>query len=182
MKLLFLVAILFTLTIFSCVDSKDKKVWNQTVVSMVNKWHNKKIYIPDSLPMIRELSDSTIFSLSNLKCKYKLVTFIDAECSVCLLHFKFWEKFVQRVEKEHFKCDFIFLVCKRFVDGNTIRNTGFTQPYIIDDETFFISENELWDKRFQCVLLNENNQVIVIGDPTLNPKLEDYYYLKIKNQ
>lgn len=182
MKLSFLITVFFVLVHYSCIDNKDKKVWDQTVVSMVSKWYDKKIYLPDSLPMINASNDTSIFLLSNIKNEYKLVTFINAECSVCLIHFKFWEKFVQKIKNENLQCDFIFFVSKRFVEGKVIRDTDFTQPYVIDDETLFISENELWDKRFQCVLLNENNQVVIIGDPTLNAKLADYYYLKIKNQ
>lgn len=182
MKLSYVIALIFVIINSSCIGNKDKKSWNKTVVSMVNKWHDKKIYLPDSLPMIEASNDSSIFLLSNLKNKYKLVTFINAECSVCLIHFKFWEEFVREIGHDNIMCDFVFLVSKKFVNGEVIRNTGFTQPYVIDDETLFISENELWDKRFQCVLLNENNQVIIIGDPTLNPKLKDYYNLKIRNQ
>jgi hypothetical protein len=33
----------------------------------------------------------------------------------------------------------------------------------------------LWDKRFQTALLNEKNEVVLIGDPTVNEKLKDLY-------
>lgn len=173
MKIDYLLFIFSILLFLSCQKSKDKKEWESTVVSTVNKWHNKEMSLPDSLSMIDFQNDTTMFLLSNLKKKYRFVVYIDAECSVCLMHFRFWEQFVSEVKKNN--CDYLFYVCKRFTKNAVIRNTGFTLPYIIDDETLFISENELWDKRFQCALLNDRNEVVIIGDPTLNVKLKEYY-------
>ena len=44
-----------------------------------------------------------------------------------------------------------------------------------DQEQIFISKNELHDPRFQTVLVDTNNQILLIGDPLLNPKLRRLY-------
>ncbi len=60
-----------------------------------------------------------------------------------------------------------------------IEKSGYQYSWIYDKHEEFIHKNKIYDKRFQTVLLGKRKQVIIIGNPVLNPKLEELYFKKL---
>jgi hypothetical protein len=137
--------------------------WKETTLQMVEKWNGKKM---------------VLFNEPVAKAPIKVVTYIDATCSACLINFGFWQKFIDEVSKNKLNCDFIIYVTVD--DESAIASLGFTYPFIPDNEQQFVYGNEIWDKRFQSALLDRNNKVILIGDPTMNVELGKLYMSAIK--
>ncbi len=49
-------------------------------------------------------------------------------------------------------------------------------PIIYDFDDLFFNNNDIHkDRRFHCYLLDENNRVILIGNPVQNPKIKELY-------
>ncbi|MBR4326179.1 MAG: DUF1573 domain-containing protein [Bacteroidales bacterium] len=74
-------------------------------------------------------------------------------------------------------CVMIFMHPHRVVDAKyTIRRDSFPYPVCIDlSDSLNKLNNFPKDDRFHCFLLDENNRVILIGNPVHNPKIKDLY-------
>lgn len=174
MKRIFLLHLLVFLFV-SCNVPKKDATWDKKVENTVSQWIHKKMYLPDSLEIVEDTTIVGKFYLKSLKSHRRLVVYIDAGCGVCLLHFEFWQKFINEAMKKKVNCDYLLYVKIDDLDTDLVRKMKFTYPFLIDNESLFVDKNELWDKRFQCALLNDKNEVILVGDPTLNPQLRELY-------
>ncbi len=160
------------LFVFSC-GLKDK-AWKSQVEKVITDKIGKKLIIPDSLELFIDNSFSVFLSKS-LDDHLKIVGYIDANCGACLMNFSFWKDFMGEINRKNINCNVYLFVNIDKNNINTIQKMGFDYPFILDCKSSFAALNDLWDKRFQTALLNGENEVILIGDPTLNPALRDLY-------
>lgn len=164
--------LLFLLT--ACHIDKSKSKWDKVAEHVVNKYINNQIYLPDT---INPNNNKNLDSIYN--SEFKLTINIDIDCSSCLNKIEFWEKF-SILTKE--KVPILFYI--NAFDGNNIskRIDKLTSlEWVYDKEQLFVAINGLYDTRFQTVLTDKNNKVILIGDPSENKKLEQLYINTIFN-
>ncbi|MDD2595860.1 MAG: hypothetical protein PHD11_08625 [Bacteroidales bacterium] len=115
----------------------------------------------------------------------KVVLYIDGDCSTCLLKIGFWKEFVSEMNKQKL-FDFSVVVYAFSSFEENMRSylkeewNGLYQ-WQFDKNKSFITKNELYDIRLQTVLLDADNNVILIGDPLLNPTLRQLYSKTIKS-
>jgi hypothetical protein len=152
--------------------SQEQKVWEEYAKNELLSRIGKIIYLPDSILIVEESVIST-FDLNQRKSKRKLVTYIDISCSACLSNFSFWNQFMKESDEQKIECEYLIFINGKINSLNAIRKLGFDYPVLLDSNSIFIEMNQLWDKRFQTALLNERNEVILMGDPTVNEKLKD---------
>ena len=158
--------ILFSLfTICSCTQPNTKKLYSN--------WIGKEITIPaecDFINIITEGSNSSI----------KIINYIDSiGCVRCKSQLPLWNNFIKDLEAINAKEIIVlqFLHPKTINEANYLLSTTHYQyPLCIDTNDVFNKINHISaDERFHCFLLDENNHVILIGNPVQNPKIRDLY-------
>lgn len=175
-------SLLLSLFFFSCNFSATKnKEWKENVESTINNWKGKSIILPDSLIIIDKENSIQRMYLEEFQSKFKIVTFIDADCSVCLNNFSYWNTFINESNSKKYDCDFLIFVNINKSQWMNIRTLKFAHSFIIDSACQFVEKNQLWDKRFQTTLINDKNEVIIIGDPTVNKELGELYKNVLSN-
>lgn len=168
--------LIFLLFLISCnFSSNENKEWKKHVEAIINSWKGKTIILPDTLMVVDKDNSLQKRCLREFQSKFKIVTFIDASCSACLNNFSYWEAFIDESKLKRCDCDFLVFVNIDKLEWMDIRSLKFTYPFIIDSTCQFVEKNCIYDKRFQTFLVNEKNEVIVIGDPTVNKELGILY-------
>lgn len=162
-------------TIISC-DNSFKREYSQL--------KNSKIEFPDKLKMTFEGRDTIIDDIWN--SEFKLVIYKDSlSCTPCYIEsLPKWFKIIDKYDSKKFSA--IFILCPTKEDEIDIRllmeMNGFEYPILIDNNNAFrnansqISSNSL----LHTFLLNDNNEVIFIGDPLSNEKINDLFEQEIK--
>lgn len=110
----------------------------------------------------------------------KILVNIDIECSVCLMKFAFWKQF-QRSMIQKYGIDIPIVV---FVNGNRKHVSEVVHEYwsgywVYDDKDFFLEQNDLFDDRFQTLLVDSNDYIKLIGNPMHNVNLTNLYEKEI---
>ena len=152
MKIHRLTIIILGLSLFVACKQQNKK----TVDAVLDRWYGKEILFPEKSVFTRLLTDTTIFDYS--KFNMKILIYADTtECMGCKLQLNRWKEFMISVESA----------------------TSDTIPFL-----FFIYPKDLLNKlnKFSSdvsFLLDENNHVIVAGNPILDLETRDLYIEKI---
>lgn len=175
MKYYFFTISFICLLLHSCtLKSDENKEWEDYAKNEVLNWIGKEVYIPDSM-LVMMGDSSEVFYLSKIDAKKRIVTYIDISCEACLNNFSFWNKFIHESEQKNIECQYLIHINGNQKSLPAIRKLGFHHPVLLDSNSIFIEKNDLWDKRFQTALLNEKNEVVLIGDPTVNERLKELY-------
>jgi hypothetical protein len=169
--------ILFFLFSSCCFKSKEQKNWEKYAEKEITKWIGKEMYLPDSILSGNINSIDTFYVYRKNK---KIVTYIDVGCSACLINFSFWNKFIEEAQNKKIDCDYLVYINTGRESLAAIAKLGFHHPVLLDTCRLFIKKNSIHDKRFQTALLNEKNEVLLIGDPSVNEKLRELYMIALK--
>lgn len=166
--------ILFLITgIISCKrDTKKTEAKN-----IVAEWTGKEIVFPVGIPC-NYLGQDTI--CSNLHSPYKILLYTDSTgCTDCKLQLYKWNALVKEAETDMPKqIGFHFYFQPK--DENELkfmfRRDYFNHTVYIDRQNKLHELNGFPnDMSYQCFLLDKDNRVLLIGNPTLNPKIWDLY-------
>lgn len=162
---------LLLLCCFSCKNNIDKTIEYMTGKNTIIPVDRMSCWINDSL-----ISDG-----SSINAKHKLVVFVDSmACSGCYLkNMSIWNDFIELEEVKDFKIFFIFAPPK--ININSLQNsfymTGLTHPIYIDSSYCFLKNNPHIPKEpmYHTFLLDENNNIILVGNPLHNKKIEKLF-------
>jgi hypothetical protein len=168
LKVLFLIILFF----HSCKDSKK----NESHIEYKNNenWVGTNITFPKSL---------TKFEHENLnkKSKFNIIVYYNGDCGICYLQLLKWNKIIEDFRK--LKSDISF---KFILSGNSsavlkanLDNIGFSLKDVYHDENDEFGEKYsfLLDKEYihSSMLLDKNNVVLYIGNPTISKTDKDKY-------
>jgi len=163
--------ILFFFVLTSCKNKTDDP---KTIVQI---WNGKEVKIPASLDF-KSLGNDT--SSSNiLKHRYKVLVYLDSNgCIACRLNLPIWKTYIDSCQQNHINVGFLFVV--QSVDykifEQKLKNYNFTYPIIYDRYDLWNKLNDFpEDEEFRTFLLNENNHIILIGNPINNKKIRKLY-------
>ncbi len=118
------------------------------------------------------------------KCKIKFVTRINANCYPCLYNYSMMELFIEEV-LEKYNISVIIYVAN--IDSTSFykiykNKIQFNFPVIFDEKDDFVKKNDLpYDSKFHTMLLDENNKIIILGNPVNNKELKELYIKQINN-
>lgn len=166
-----LIAIAITLLLFSCSHKVDEK--RATVLSM----EGMEIVIPDSLVFTVQ---GVPVEITNDNHDYRILTYIDAkDCTPCKMRLSDWNEVINKYKRiDEVDVDFLMVVnapSSHELDS-VIRAEGFRNPICFDSAGLFIRRNSIPDKfSYQTFLLDSDNSILLTGNPTVNPKIEDLY-------
>ena len=149
-----------------------------SISGLANDWLGKEIVFPQNLVFSIRAIDTVDFCISNEK--YKILSYVDSTgCFGCALQLEQWIRFIQSLGVVvDDKVQVVKFVHPRNVIDikNELNNNNYIYPVCIDLNDDLNQLNKFpSDTRFHCFLLDENNKVILIGNPVQNPKIKELY-------
>jgi len=152
----------------SCIRSDD---------TILVDLYDNQFYIPSDAIFTCNLKDTISLEQNT---KYKIVNYIDSiGCIRCKTQLPAWKNLIDDVS-QFFGDKVAFLTImhpRRIVEAKyAILGDEYPYPVCIDVNDEFNRLNHFpSDDRFHCFLLDENNRVVLIGNPVQNPKIKDLY-------
>ncbi|MCQ2973328.1 MAG: DUF1573 domain-containing protein [Bacteroidales bacterium] len=163
------------LSIFICISCQNQV--KNDIEQLIKDWSNKEIIFSDSSIFLSGYDTLKINCNDN---KLKIVTYTDPKgCIGCQLKLHEWKTLNQNILSLTNNNVLIlkYISPKRQSEALfEIITSDYNYPTCIDINDSFNKLNHFPDKeQFRCFLLDENNRVILIGNPVQNPKIKDLY-------
>ena len=170
------VLMLISFSFLSCVDGNKQKI-----AKFVEEWSGKMVSFPSDLKFFSY--DEEVTSLLQNKWDYAVLSYTDSMgCTSCKLQLNRWRSFINETDtllEKRIAYLFIIHPFERKELIQLLKEYKFDYPVCIDEENVFNKQNHLPENDvFQTFLLDENNKVLAIGNPVLNPAVKELY-LKI---
>ncbi|MDR1221453.1 MAG: hypothetical protein LBL07_01055 [Tannerella sp.] len=163
------IAMLIVLCFSSC---KNKQ--KSDAIKIVAEWTGKEVRFPEGIPCTSMGKDTACPDLYN--DNYRIMLYVDSlGCTNCRLKLSEWNKIMKESDTVFIrKPEFVFFFQPKKADEKDLqhifRQNGFRHPVFIDKENEIGKLNKFSSKpEHQCFLLDRDNKVIVIGNPSLNP-------------
>lgn len=182
--LIFLLFLCSVAYFVGCMSPKDKA---ENIISafkekkVVLPYQNMSCWINDSIQNNRPWEDA----------KMKLVIYVDStRCSECTLKTMYmWEDFVKMEEEYNSEFSLVFIFQIKLntdpkVLASLFRITELNHPMYIDNKNIFSKSNPHvpQESLYHIFLLDENNNVVLVGNPLFNPKIENMLRNEVKKQ
>lgn len=166
-----LIAIAITLLLTSCSHKADEK--RAAVLSL----EGMEIVIPDSLVFTAQ---GVPVEITNNNHDYRILTYIDAkDCTPCKMRLGDWNQIINKYKRiDETDVDFLMVVNapSSYELDSVVNAENFRSPICFDSAGVFILHNSIPDKfSYQTFLLDSDNSILLTGNPTVNPKIEDLY-------
>lgn len=167
-----ILSIITMITFISSCTSKDND--NREVVE---DWIGKEIIIPANL---KYQIGKCIVNYDFTDADFKIVTYINSEgCTSCKMKLKSWDKFIKELKlSSDITINFLMVINtdEKKVVETLLKQNDFNNPVAIDPKGDYDRINLLPAKSdYQTFLLDNNNKVLVIGNPVNNPKIKELY-------
>lgn len=172
---IFAISLLLFLSCRSDEAVKEEE-WKKNVEQSVAYWNGRKMDVP-ALPIIDSNFTYPAFDKA-YPGHYKMVTFIDGDCGLCIDYLKQCKRIVDYTNQKHLNCSFLFYIQTTFPKNFQKKIYSQLQmpvPWIWDSAGQFVKKNNLWDIRYHSALLDDKDAVILIGSIDGRPQLEDLY-------
>ena len=167
--------------IYTNLEALGQDSWAVIASSAVEKYVGK----PIRLPYIDSLHVTEVQYQGMCRLPFKIVNFLDGNCTTCLLKINYWKEFTNEMNSQGCSIPIVIYAYSSLEEDMRVylnrECTSINFYWQFDKDKSFISENELYDLRLQTVLLDAYNNVILIGDPLLNPTLRELYMDTIKS-
>lgn len=155
---------------FACNADKD-------VHALVKYWTERKIEIPSQCVFVVNAVDTVVLDNKHI---FSVVNYIDSiGCIRCKSQLPAWKNFIDEIRSIFGDkiSVMLFMHPHKLVDAKyAIQKDTFPYPICIDLNDELNKLNHFPDDdRFRCFLLDENNRVVLIGNPVHNPKIKDLY-------
>jgi len=166
----------------SCNYIKSQKKLS-TTERQIQKYQKNTIILPDTLQVLINDTIKYLYNTDIHSYRLKIVTvFNDSDCYKCYyLKFNSLKHFTEKLTSfEHVILIVFFCGSSEYFKRIVYPEIAFSSPVILDRKCVFISRNKLPDsEEYNTLLLDENNKVLLIGDPTQNAETERLYINKI---
>jgi hypothetical protein len=145
--------------------------------NIVMAWVGKTITFPSNIPCAR-LGEET--PCQSVATKYKVLLYTDsAGCVSCDLRIDAWKTLIaESKDKIPGQMSFYFYFNPRAGErlSDLFKKENFKEQVYIDSDDLLNKRNRFPDKMpYQCFLLNEKDEVLLVGNPTLNPNIHKMY-------
>lgn len=160
---------------FSCKENEKNHV-----KSVIEDKISSKINLIDSL---KSYSLKGGFIERNKSKKLRIVSYIDANCSSCVFDLDRWGDYIN--ENAFDDVDYHFYMRSYSIPQlhNFLKEVNFNYPVIVDFKNTYKNTNQLSDaKMFQTFLVDENDTVVLIGNPIYDIEISNLYLKTISNR
>lgn len=159
--------------IFSCKESKEDKL-----IRLVTEWQGREIIFPKLVTFTSVASDSIDYEMPH--SKYKILVYVDSiGCISCKLQLPRWKNFIHYLDstcKDSVPVLFFFHPQTKKDIDYILKYDKFTYPVCIDTSDSLNILNKFPSiMTFQTFLLDEHNNVKLIGNPINNDNVKDLY-------
>lgn len=173
-----ILVMLFFLSFHSCGE-----VSVTNTATTVNEWMGRKICFPVHSVFTVKGYEKSDYNVP--KSDYKIVSYVDtAGCLSCKLELSRWEGLMHEIENLHSGCTvslLLYVYPKKKDVENLLYYEDFIYPICIDVQNEFDEINNLpKSERLRTFLLNKDDEVIAIGNPTYNIAVKELYFDVIK--
>ena len=119
--------------------------------------------------------------LNLLNYDYKIVTFVDSSnCTACSMKLARWKEISADLKtKDDVDVEIITIVRNQNPSEviSLLEQQNYLMPVAIDSTGIFMQANKLpADADLHTFLLDEDNRIVAIGNPSTNPKIKELYY------
>jgi hypothetical protein len=160
--------VFIALFLSACKDNNTK------VEFLVKEWIGKTIRLPEIKPTI--LYTKTAEDVDNDNGQYKILFYIDSTgCTKCKLQLHLW---LSLIEKYKGQIDFLLFFSSKNNDElfSLLKDERFKYKVYFDINDELNKLNRFpSNPQFQCFLLDKDNKVLAIGNPTNNPQIWELY-------
>ena len=180
MKAFYLYILLIATTFFSCHNEQKEK--ENKIAHLVSEWQGKRIQFPENLTFTRYLTDTTDFQIP--QSEYKVLIYVDSMgCTSCKLQLHKWKELIEYTDSvTQGKVPFLFFMHPKdkLEIQYLLRGNEFDLPVCIDLKNKLDKLNHFkTDTTLQVFLLDNNNKVIVTGNPINDTKTKELYLKQI---
>lgn len=176
MKIIFFL-LTFSLLFGSCNRQKRE------IAALVKAWQGKEIVFPDSL-LLKVMGKDTVCP-EIFQTRYKILHYIDTSgCTSCKSKFYEWKLLQQQADSLHLDVSFLFIAwVKEYEELEILQQINHCRiPCIYDPENQIDGYNHFPRRpNFQTFLLNDQNRVVLIGNPVANPKIWQLYLNELQH-
>jgi hypothetical protein len=172
--------IIFAALIAICLSSCKKNKHKEDAVKIVKEWTGKEIKFPKGIPCTSMEKDTTCVDL--YANNYKILLYVDSlGCTSCRLKLAEWKKIISESDSVFSNPpEFIFFFQPKQKDErelqHILKNNGFRHPVFIDKENEINKLNKFPSKpEYQCFLIDKNNKIVIIGNPSYNRGIWDLF-------
>jgi hypothetical protein len=170
--------ILTLCSIFSCNENRKRKF---VAKSIVTEWVGKEILFPAASPCYSMgISTDTFKCTKLLESEYKALLYVDSMgCTSCKLRLLDWQQLIQEADSAFAdKLSFLFFFYpKNKKELRTLLSSNRMEYPVFIDESNEINRLNSFptNTSYQCFLLDKDNRVLLVGNPTLSPKIWELY-------
>ena len=167
------IILLFCVLSISC---KDKRVVEAEKI--VKEWTGKTIRFPEGVKCKIMGNDTICAEL--FEKPYKVLVYVDsAGCTSCKLRMSDWKKIISEIDSiEPQQVSFLFFFNpknERELDF-LMKRESFEHPIFIDNSNTIDKLNHFPNNMmYQSFLLDKDNKVLSVGNPSMNPKVWELY-------
>lgn len=166
---------LIILSLLSVLCSCNSKSTEQ--LNAVSSLVGREIFMPDSLTC-QILNDTIVFSFGD--ADYTIVEYIDsAGCTPCRMKLQEWNNLInQLMAIQDVDVNFVMVINSPETEelDYIIKRDNFLHPICFDSVGDFAIRNQLPEKdTYHTFLLDENNDIVLVGNPAINPKIRELY-------
>ena len=171
----------------ACSDKGQKDrdaAWKEQAANEVRAHINKKFIYPDSA--LTPCPAAEAATMKQAACK--IATCVDMDCSVCVGRIYYWSNFVHRMDSLYgIKVPvalYVFSETKSADELAPIMDKLWGRLWFKDSKYEFMDKNYLHDERFHMVVLDRQDTIRLVGNPVLNPKMEELLtkYLRSRHE
>jgi hypothetical protein len=174
--LLIIALILLVLNVLLKNRSESRKA--QKLV--VEKYLGKKLILPTELPILFKFNDSLLFGEKLFNNEYKICTSIWSDCIPCLYELMEWDTLINKL---NVKGNVAFLFYTYTSDYKLFMQNMYPEitiqyPIILDTLNLFCTLNNINpnNKLYNTFLINEDDKVILIGNPIKGEAIKQLYF------
>lgn len=167
-----IITIILIFLVLSCQTAEEKS--NRQIIK---QWTNKEVILPNTLKCKYVGQDTLCNHL--FEKKYKILLYVDSvECTPCRLQLYEWHKKIKETKLYSDSLAFLLIVNTRnpkLIDI-LVQKNHFDYPIFFDKNGNMQKINHFpEDPYFQTFLLNQENKILLIGNPNNNKQLWELY-------
>lgn len=161
---------------------------NASVENTLNDFIGREVSLP--LQTMRSMKNGKDTTLAKpISGSYKEIAFVDSSvCTSCMYrHLYKWIPIIEEAKEKGHDVEFIFILhpAKSSRIGlyhEMMQPQIFSETVFVDTAGIFARSNpSIPDANiYHYFLLDEDNRVVMVGDPTRNQKLHDLFFSKLK--
>lgn len=174
-------SIILTLFIFLLSSCNLKEEYEAQQI--VKEWKGRKIVFLDNPVFTYHGIDTTELDI-NSPSEYKILVYVDSTgCANCKMKLEEWKEFISHINSEtNNSCQFLFFIHAKHPQEMSyiFKRAKFDIPVCIDSNDRINTLNKFpKEQLFQTFLLNQENEVIYVGNPIYSPAIRSLYEKEI---